>query len=98
MEKYIILVDCGAECIDLHCELSGTENCFTAQITDGFHSEMIITDRIKNICYAKSASYILDKGRVISIVPLEKNSGNFFRTYIRIEEINRHLSRLKKDW
>jgi hypothetical protein len=99
MEKYIILLDNGEMCIDLHCEVNLTDNLYTVQITDGtdmLHSEIIIKDYLQNLCYANSARYILNRGRIISIIPLEKYPVNFFISYIRIEEIHRHLLRLKK--
>lgn len=96
MEKYIILVECAEQCIDLLCEFSHTDNFYRAIITNPFDSIFVITEDIERQSYVKAAQYILDKGRVISVIPVsEKYSFNFFRTYIRIEEINRHLSRLR---
>lgn len=96
MEKYIILVECAEQCIDLLCEFSHTDNFYTATITNPFDSIFVITEDNERQSYIQAAKYILDQGRVISLVPLiEKNSLNFFRIYLRIEEINRHLSRLK---
>lgn len=96
MEKYIILVECEEQCIDLHCEFSYADNFYIAKITNPFDSVFIITEDNERQSYVQTAKYILDRGRIISIIPLlQKYSLNFFRTYIRIEEINRHLSRLK---
>jgi hypothetical protein len=80
MEKYIILLDNGELCIDLHCEINLMDNFYTVQITDGtdgFNSDIIIKDYIQSLCYTNSARYILDKGRIISITPLEKYPVNF---------------------
>jgi hypothetical protein len=100
MEKYVVLLDNGELCIDLHCEVNLMNNIHTVQITDGtdgYHSDIIIKDYLQNLCYINSARYILDRGRVISIVPLGKYPVNFFITYIRIEEIQRNLSRFRRN-
>lgn len=96
MEKYIILVECEEQCIDLHCDFSYADNFYTATITNPFDSIFVINEDDEREIYIQAAKYILDRGRVISVIPVsEKYSLNFFRTYIRIEEIDRHLSRLK---
>ena len=96
IENYIILVNCEEQCLDLHCEFYFAENFYTAEITDPYDLSVIIKENYERECYAEAAKYILDKGRIISVVPLiEKNPFNFFSIYIRIEEINRHLTRLK---
>jgi hypothetical protein len=95
MEKYIILVECAEQCIDLLCEFSHADNFCMATITNPFDSTFVITEDNERQSYIQVAKYILDRGRIISVIPLiEKYSINFFRIYIRIEEINRHLSRL----
>jgi len=101
MEKYIVLLNNGELCIDLHCEVGLINNIYTVHITDGTDglvAEIIIKDYVQNLCYTNSARYILDRGRIISIIPLEKYPVNFFITYIRIEQMQRHLSRLRKDF
>lgn len=98
MGKYIILIDCEGFCIDLHCKFSHVENFYTVEITNPFDFTFIITKDDERQGYIEAAKYILDKGRIVSIIPLmEKNKHNFFHTYIRIEQINRHLSRLKRN-
>jgi hypothetical protein len=99
MEKYMILIECEEQCIDLECEFSFVDDFYTVKITDPFDSICIIAEDNERQCYAEAARYILDKGRIISIIPLiEKHPFNFFRIYIRIEEINRHLSGIKRNF
>lgn len=99
MGKYIILIDCEGYCIDLHCKFSYVENFCTVEITDPFDFTFIITRDDEREGYIEAAKYILDKGRIISIIPFpEKHVYNFFYSYIRIEQINRHLSRLKRNY
>lgn len=97
MEKYIILLDCEEFLIDLHCEFFHTYNTYTVTIVNPFDSTFFINEDSESQSYVQAAKYILDKGRIISIIPgIEKHPHNFFPSYIRIEEINRHLSRFER--
>jgi hypothetical protein len=96
MEKYIILIECEEECIDLQCEFSRVDSLYVVKISNPFDSDFFITGDHERHSYTEAAKYILDRGRVISIIPIvQKHTINFFRTYIRIEEINRHLAKMK---
>lgn len=96
MDVYIILIACEGQCIDLQCEFSHANHLYTAKITDPFDSTFVITEDYERKSYVAAAKYILDKGRIISIIPLIENDPlNFFRVYLRIEEIDRHLLRMK---
>ena len=98
MEKYIILVDDTISCNDFHCEINRVKGFYKAKITAELVSDMIITGANQNEFYTKLVSYIFDCGRIISIIPVsEKNSIIILQSYVRIEEIRRHLSRLKGD-
>lgn len=98
MEKYIILIDLEGYCVDLHCTFLYVDNFCTVEITNPFGDTFIITKDNAREGHIEAAKYILDKGRIVSIIPIiETHTHNFFHTYIRIEQINRHLSRLEKD-
>ena len=98
MENYIILINCEEQCIDMHCEFSYVNNFYTAEITDPFNFSVIIKEDCERQCYAEAAKYLLDKGKIISVAHIvEKHPFNFFSIYIRIEEINRHLTRFNKN-
>ena len=98
MGKYIILIECEGYCIDLHCTFSCADNFCTVEITNPFDDTFIITKNNARQVHIEAAQYILDKGRIVSIIPIiQKHTHNFFHTYIRIEQINRHLSRLQRD-
>jgi len=96
MEEYIILIDCEGYRIDLHCKFSSVDDFCTVEITDPFDYTYIITKDDERQGYIEAVKYILDKGSIVSIIPLlENHKHNFFPTYIRIEQINRHLLRLR---
>lgn len=98
MEIYIILIDCGEHCIDFRCKFSYVNNCYTVEIIDPYDSIFFIKEYDEAQSYLAAAKHILDKGRIISLTPIiQKYPLNFFRIYIRIEEINRLLTRLKKE-
>ncbi|OCB78207.1 hypothetical protein B0A79_15475 [Flavobacterium piscis] len=98
MEKYIILLDCEDFIIDLHCEFFQINNICTVTIANPFDSTFVISEDLESRIYAQAAKYILDKGRIISIIPaVEKHPHNFFSAYIRVEQINRHLLRFKEE-
>jgi len=97
VEKYLILVDCEKHCIDLQCEFMRIDDMYQVKIIHPFEPPFVIMEDLEKQIYAKAAKYILDKGKIISIVTLEKRPINFFHVSIRIEEINRHLSKFKSD-
>jgi hypothetical protein len=98
MEKYIILVNCELYCNDFYCTIYNKDNIFTAELTNEFHSDSIITATTKIAFYAELAQYILNYGPVISIIPIsEKHQLQIFQSFIRIEEIKRHLIHIKKN-
>lgn len=92
------MVECKGYCIDLHCMFSCVENFCTVEITDPFDHTFIIEMDDESQVYIEAAKYIVDKGKIVSIIPLlEKHTRNFFPTYIRIEQINRHLLGLRRN-
>ena len=98
MEKYIILVENENYCNDFHCEIQITDQLYTAMITNEIHSDKIITAESLIECYTELAKYILDFGKIVSVMPTtETHKTQIFRSYIRIEEINRHLSKPGRD-
>jgi hypothetical protein len=95
MEKYIILVDNKECCIDLCC-VFWCSNFYTVEITDPFDNTFFITEYYQQQSYAQAAKYILDRGSIISIIPVtEQHKINFLRIYLRIEEINRQVLKSK---
>lgn len=99
MKEYIILIDCEEHCIDLHCKFSCVDNFWKVGITDPFDYTFIITGDNERQVYIETAKYILDKGKIVSIIPsIEKDPHNLLHTYIRLEQIKRHLSGLKRNF
>lgn len=99
MEEYLVLINCEEHCIDLHCKFSYLDNFWTVEITDPFDYTFIITRDDERQVYIEAAKFLLDKGRIVSMIPpIEKHSHNFLHTYIRLEQIKKHLSRLKKNF
>ena len=93
MEKYIILIDSQHHCVDLCCAFSMANNVWTVEITDPYGNAFFIVQKERRQSYAQAAKYILDQGVVITIAPIDaKNSINYFRSYIRMEQVSRHLA------
>jgi len=99
MEKYIILVENENYCNDFHCEIQITDDLYIAVITNEIHPDKSINAESSTECYTKVAKYILDLGKIISVMSTsETHKIQIFRSYIRIEEINRHLSKSGRDF
>jgi hypothetical protein len=85
--------------VSLHCEFSQVDNIYAVTISNPFDFIFVINEDSELQSYIEAAKYILDKGRIISIIPnFEKHPHNFFLIYIKIENINRHYPDSKKKY
>ena len=99
MEEYIVLVNDTNYCYDFHCTFENMKDSCIAEITSELRPRIIINESNPNACYREAAKYMLDFGQIISIMPVsEKHNTQIFRAYVRIEEINRHLLRIRQSF
>jgi len=97
MKEYIVLVNDTNYCYDFHCTFENMKDSCIAEITSELRPPMIITESNRNACYRAAAKYMLDYGEIFSIMPVsEKHNTQIFRAYVKIEEIKRLISRIRK--
>lgn len=99
MEEYIILVNDTNYCYDFHCIFQNIKDLYIAEITSELRAPMIITYSNPISIYREVAKYILDCGKIISIIPVsEEHKIQIFKAYVRIEEIDRYLLLIRQSF
>lgn len=97
MEEYIILIDRIDYCHDLKCIIYKNKDSYTAEISDVFYSDRVITSSSQSAFYVELSQYILNCGQIMSVIPLtEKHQIHILQSYLRIVQVRGLLLRLRK--